>query len=39
MPEDKKVPVFRTWTQWYVFVLLFLAVQILLFHLFTQYFS
>ena len=40
MIENKeKVPLFKTWTQWYVFVILFLVVLIILFWLFTKYFS
>ncbi|WP_256449990.1 hypothetical protein [Flavihumibacter rivuli] len=37
--NNSKVPLFRTWTQWYVFVLLFLVALIIGFHFFTQYFS
>jgi len=37
-PKDK-VPLFRTWTQWYVFVILFLLLQIIFFYLFTKSFS
>ncbi|WP_281176198.1 hypothetical protein [Flavihumibacter petaseus] len=40
MPSEKeKVPVFKSWTQWYVFVLLFLVVLIIAFHYFTEFFS
>lgn len=37
--ESEKVPLFRTWTQWYGFVIGFLVVLIVLFYLFTKYFS
>ncbi len=39
MPEEDKVPLFRTWTHWYIFVLVFLLMLIIGFHFFTQYFS
>ncbi len=38
MPEEK-IPVFRNWTQWYLFVLVFLGLLILGFYAFTRYFS
>lgn len=38
MPEEK-VPVFKTWNQWYVFVLLMLGLMIAGCYFFTQYFS
>jgi len=37
--ENDKIPLFKTWTQWYVFVLGFLVVLIILFSLFTKIFS
>lgn len=37
--DNNKVPLFRTWTQWYLFVVLFLVVLIILFYLFTQRFA
>jgi len=37
--SEEKVPVFKTWTQWYVFVLLVLLLTIIGFYFFTQYFS
>ena len=37
--QDNKAPVFKTWTQWYVFVIVFLIVLIILFKLFTNYFA
>ena len=40
MQEDNdKIPLFKTWNQWYVFVLAFLVVLIILFSLFTKAFS
>jgi hypothetical protein len=35
----RNIPFFKTWTQWYVFVILFLVVLIVVFWLFTKYFS
>jgi len=37
--DDKKPPLFASWTQWYVLVLVVLVVLILLFALITNYFS
>ncbi|HEU4471810.1 MAG TPA: hypothetical protein VFR58_12035 [Flavisolibacter sp.] len=37
--EKEKVPLFKTWTHWYVLVIGFLAVLIVLFYLFTKTFS
>lgn len=37
--EDEKVPLFKSWTAWYVLVLAFLVVLIALFSFFTNYFS
>jgi len=34
-----KVPLFKTWRQWYFFVIAFLVLLIILFYLFTNYFS
>lgn len=39
MSEEEKVPLFRSWTAWYIFVLVFLVILIVGFHFFTQYFS
>jgi hypothetical protein len=36
-PEDP--PIFRTWKQFYLFVVMWLLVLIIVFYLFTQYFS
>lgn len=35
----EKIPLFRSWAQWYALVLGFLIVQIILFYLFTKRFS
>ncbi|MEO5592138.1 MAG: hypothetical protein ABIR15_04660 [Chitinophagaceae bacterium] len=37
--QDDKPPLFGSWSQWYVFVLVFLIVLIVLFKFFTNYFS
>jgi len=37
--QNDKPPLFSSWPQWYVFVLAFLAVLIVLFKFFTNYFS
>ena len=37
--EDDKVPFFKTWKGWYVSVILFLLLLIMVFALFTKYFS
>lgn len=37
--NNDKIPLFKSWTQWYAFVLLFLVVLIILFWVFTNYFS
>jgi len=37
--ETEKVPVFRTWRQWYLFVILFLVALIIFFSIFTKYFE
>ena len=36
---NDKIPLFRSWGQWYVFVLVFLVLLIILFSLFTKAFS
>ena len=36
---ETKVPLFRRWSHWYLFVLLFLALQLVLFWGLTKYFS
>jgi len=35
----EKVPVFKSWNHWYVFVVVVLVVLILLFSWFTKHFS
>lgn len=37
-PQDK-IPFFKTWHQWYLFVILFLCVLILAFYWLTKYFA
>jgi hypothetical protein len=37
--RDDKMPVVTSWTKWYVLVLLFNALLIILFKLFTNYFA
>lgn len=37
--QKDKIPLFKTWTQWYVFVIAFLILLIILFYLFTKTFS
>jgi hypothetical protein len=37
--NDDKVPFFKTWNGWYISVILFLVVLIILFSMFTKYFS
>ncbi len=37
--ENDKIPLFRTWTQWYVFVVVVLVVLIILFALLTEHFA
>lgn len=37
--NNDKIPIFKTWTQWYVFVIAFLILLIILFSIFTKTFS
>lgn len=37
--QNDKVPLFKTWTQWYVFVIAFTIGLIVFFFFFTNYFS
>ncbi len=37
--EDEKVPLFKSWTQWYIFLVAFLILLIILFYLFTKKFA
>jgi hypothetical protein len=40
MQQSKdKVPVFRSWTYWYVLVILFQVLLIILFNRFTRFFE
>jgi hypothetical protein len=38
MTTNDKPPVFRSWTGWYITVILFLAAQVILFALITEHF-
>ena len=37
--ENDKPPLFKSWTAWYVMVILFLVLLIFLFNLFTKKFA
>jgi len=37
--QKDKIPLFKTWNQWYVFVVLFLVLLIFLFYRLTKHFS
>jgi hypothetical protein len=37
--DSEKTPLFKSWNQWYIFVIAFLIVLIILFSLFTNKFS
>lgn len=37
--QDDKPPLFTSWNAWYLFVLVFLLVQVILFTIFTNYFK
>ncbi|HEY0434977.1 MAG TPA: hypothetical protein VGC95_13970 [Chitinophagaceae bacterium] len=37
--DPDKIPGFKTWNQWYLFVLGVLVLLIILFNFFTKYFS
>lgn len=37
--DSNKVPLFKSWNHWYVFVLVFLVLLIILFSIFTKAFS
>ena len=37
--NNDKIPLFKTWSRWYVFVIGFLVLLIILFSLFTKAFS
>jgi hypothetical protein len=37
--NPEKIPVFKSWTHWYVLVIAFLIILILLFNSFTGFFA
>ena len=37
--EKEDIPFFKTWSQWYAFVIFFLVLLVVLFYAFTKYFS
>lgn len=37
--SKEDIPFFKSWNQWYLFVILFLVLLIILFYGFTKYFS
>jgi len=37
--DDDKIPLFKSWNGWYVFVVVFLVILIILFELLTQKFG
>lgn len=37
--NNDKIPLFKSWNQWYVFVLAFLVLLIILFSIFTKTYS
>jgi hypothetical protein len=37
--DEEKAPLFKTWKQWYLFVIAFLVLLIILFYFFTKQFS
>ncbi len=37
--QDDKIPIFKSWRQWYVFVLVLHALVILFFKFITNYFA
>lgn len=39
MPQKEKIPLFKSWTHWYVAVVLFLGLLIILFYLLTKFFA
>ena len=39
MADENKIPLFRTWRQWYAFVLIVLGMLILFFVWFTKLFA
>jgi len=39
MPDQEKIPVFSSWRGWYVFLVIFLIIELIFFRYFTQLFS
>ncbi len=39
IPDNDKAPFFKSWTGWYVFVIVFLLLLIILFYFFTKRFA
>jgi len=39
MKQEEKIPLFRSWKQWYAFVIVFLVLLVIFFSWFTKYFS
>ncbi len=37
--DDDKIPLFKSWKQWYFFVIAFLILLVILFSFFTKTFS
>jgi len=37
--QKENIPFFKTWNQWYFFLILFLIALITFFYFFTKYFS
>jgi len=37
--ENDKIPLFKSWRQWYAFVIGVLIVLVILFYFFTKYFA
>jgi hypothetical protein len=37
--NNDKIPLFKTWNRWYVFVIAFLVLLVILFSVFTKTFS
>ncbi len=37
--QEDKIPLFKTWTQWYILLTIVLVTLIILFKLFTNYFA
>jgi hypothetical protein len=39
MNDKEKIPLFKSWTQWYAVVVAFLVALVVFFYFFTKYFS